>query len=154
MHSNAFQNFFFLQPKPVIKLYGAHIRSNDTLLNSLGGGSLWATVKFSRQMGLPSRLPSSAHICDVPLPSVPLRVSVCLLAPLPPVNLSAVCDDPEAQRGEHTVASQATVRRAIAFTYRSYNMHQHSLTIIPFPETVWHSLVLLSALQYLNILVG
>lgn len=79
MHSNAFQiYFFFLQLKPIVKLYGAHIRSNDALLNSLGRGSLWATVKFSRYIGLPNRLPSPAHICDVPLPSVLLRVSVFL----------------------------------------------------------------------------
>lgn len=56
------------------------------------------------------------------------------------------------------MTAQATVRKAITSTCRSYNRHQHNLMIIPLPvritETAWHSLVLLSSLQYLNIPVG
>lgn len=51
---------------------------------------------------------------------------------------------PESEEEQHTVASQATGRRAIAFTCRGCNRHQHSLTIIPLPETAWHNLVLIS----------
>lgn len=61
---------------------------------------------------------------------------------------------PESEEEEHAVASQATARRAVAFACRGCSRHQHSLTIIPLPELVWHSLVLLPPSQYLNIPVG
>lgn len=56
------------------------------------------------------------------------------------------------------MTAQATVRKAIVFTCRSYNRYQHNMMIIPLPvritETAWYDLVLLSSLQYLNIPVG
>lgn len=134
------------------KSYGGHIWSNQNRFLE----RRFTVGQYTRYIWLPHSLPTPAHVCDAPLPSDALPACVCLFISLACYPFSSVWwsrSPDQSEQEEHAVASQAQSAGPLLL-HAEVVTGSSSLTIVPLPETAWHSLVLLPLLQCLNIPVG